>query len=193
MREGPAEPITGLSSRRQRDHAVNGRSERPDWSEAAAPNSLRAVSAVRGTAHVCLKAASRTRPQWTQRLAGVVRKAARMPEIRHVAAPRGEPDLFVAGEFERTAHVWCLSRATEVASVDTVFDFGGRRLALVTGDAPVIVAGAWARHGVCGYSLTGEQLWQNKARSAIQHVTALRLGPRRRRLREGGRPRSSTP
>lgn len=99
-----------------------------------------------------------------------------MPDIRHVAAPRWEPDLFVAGEFERTAHVWSLSRATEVATVDTVFDFGGRRLAIVTGDAPVIVAGAWARHGVCGYSLTGEQIWQNKARSAVQSVTALGSG-----------------
>src|SRR4051812_25475088 len=96
-----------------------------------------------------------------------------MPDIRHVAAPRWEPDLFVAGEFDRTAQVWSVSRATEVAHVDTVFDFGGRRLALVTGEMPVIVAGAWARHGVCGYSLTGEQMWQNKARSAVQTVTAL--------------------
>lgn len=105
-----------------------------------------------------------------------VRKAARMPDIRHVAAPRWESDLFVTGEFERIAHVWSLGRAIEVASVDTVFDFGGRRLALVTGDAPVIVAGAWARHGVCGYSLSGEQVWQNRTRSAVQHVTALGSG-----------------
>jgi hypothetical protein len=99
-----------------------------------------------------------------------------MPDIRHVAAPPWEPDLFVAGEFERTAHVWSLSRATEMAIVDTVFDFGGRRLALITGDTPMIVAGAWARHGVCGYLLTGELAWQNKARSAVQHVTALDAG-----------------
>src|SRR3954447_25163452 len=119
---------------------------------------------------------SRARTPGSCRRDGVVRKAVRMPDIRHVSAPRWEPDLFVAGEFERTAHVWSLSRANEVANVDTVFDFGGRRLALVTGDAPVIVAGAWARHGVCGYSLTGEQMWQNKARSAVQHVTALASG-----------------
>src|SRR3954468_19314572 len=119
---------------------------------------------------------SRARTPVSCRRDGVVRKAVRMPDIRHVSAPRWESDLFVAGEFERTAHVWSLSRANEVANVDTVFDFGGRRLALVTGDAPVIVAGAWARHGVCGYSLTGEQMWQNKARSAVQSVTALASG-----------------
>src|SRR4051794_3081527 len=99
-----------------------------------------------------------------------------MPDIRHMDAPRWEPDLFVAGEFEQTAHVWSLERATEVVKIDTVFDFGGRRLALVTGDTPVVVAGAWARHGVCGYSVTGEQIWQDKTRSAVQHVTALARG-----------------
>jgi hypothetical protein len=99
-----------------------------------------------------------------------------MPGIWHVAAPPWEQDLFVAGAFERTAHVWSLSRAAEVACVGTVFDFGGRRLALVTGDEPVIVAGAWERHGVCGYSLAGQRIWQNKTRSAVQHVAALASG-----------------
>jgi hypothetical protein len=99
-----------------------------------------------------------------------------MPGIWHIASPPWEQDLFVAGAFERTAHVWSLGRAAEVACVDTVFDFGGRRLGLVTGDEPVIVAGAWERHGVCGYSLAGQRLWQNKKRSAVQHVTALASG-----------------
>jgi hypothetical protein len=99
-----------------------------------------------------------------------------MPDIWHVAAPPWEGDLFVAGEFERTAHVWSLGQAAPVADFDTVFDFGGRRLAMLTGDTPVVVAGAWARHGVCCYSLTGERLWQNKARTNVQHVTALASG-----------------
>jgi hypothetical protein len=99
-----------------------------------------------------------------------------MPGIWHVAAPPWEQDLFVAGAFERTAHVWSLGRAAEVACVDTVLDFGGRRLDLVTGGEPVIVAGAWERQGVCGYSLTGERIWQNKKRFAVQHVTALASG-----------------
>lgn len=99
-----------------------------------------------------------------------------MPDIWHLAAPPWEGDLFVAGEFERTAHVWSLGRRTPVAVVDTVFDPGGRRLALVTGDTPVVVAGAWARHGVCGYSLTGEPLWEDRTQSHVQDVTALAHG-----------------
>lgn len=104
-----------------------------------------------------------------------MRDAARMSPIRYVAASPWEEDLFVAGEFERTAHVWSLRRRTEVAAVETILDIYWR-LALVPGDAPVVVAGAWARHGVCGYSLSGERLWQNKARSAVQTVTALPAG-----------------
>lgn len=99
-----------------------------------------------------------------------------MPGIWHVAAPPWEQDLFAAGAFERTAHVWSLGRAAEVACVDTVFDFGGRRLGLVTGVEPVIVAGARERQGVCGYSLAGQRIWQNKTRSASQYVTALASG-----------------
>jgi hypothetical protein len=96
-----------------------------------------------------------------------------MSDIRFVAAPPWESDLFVAGEFRRRAHVWSLQRGTEVAAFDTALDAGGRRLALVTGGEPVVVAGAWERHGVCGYTLTGEQIWQSKTRSAVQEVTAL--------------------
>ncbi len=99
-----------------------------------------------------------------------------MPGIWHVAAPPWEQDLFVAGAFEQTAHVWSLGRAAEVACVDTVFDFGGRRLALVTGDEPVIVAGAREGHRVCGYSLNGARIWQSTTHSAVQHVTALASG-----------------
>src|SRR4051812_40497301 len=70
------------------------------------------------------------------------------------------------------AHVWSLRRGAELATFDTILDIFWR-LALVTGTEPVVVAGAWARHGVCGYSLTGEQIWQNMSRSAVQTVTAL--------------------
>lgn len=98
-----------------------------------------------------------------------------VPDVRLLAAPPWEHELFVAGELERIAHVWSLDRGA-VASLDTVFDFGGRRLALVTDEAPVVVAGAWARHGVCGYSLTGDLLWQDRARSNVQRLTALSSG-----------------
>ena len=99
-----------------------------------------------------------------------------MAGISHVSAPPWERDLFVAGESSGTVHVWSLDRAAEVATVDTVFEFGGRRLDLVTGDEPLIVAGAWARHGVWGYTLAGERVWQDRERSAVRRVTALDAG-----------------
>ncbi|WP_409330594.1 hypothetical protein [Trujillonella humicola] len=99
-----------------------------------------------------------------------------MTDIRLVSASPWEQDLFVVGEFERMAHVLSVSKAAVLASVDTVLDYGGRRLALISAENPVIVAGAWARHGVCGYSLAGVQLWQNESRSGVQQVTALAAG-----------------
>jgi hypothetical protein len=40
----------------------------------------------------------------------------------------------------------------------------------------VVVAGAWERHGVCGYDLTGQQLWQDRSRTNVEAVTALTGG-----------------
>ena len=99
-----------------------------------------------------------------------------MPGYSNVAASPWDEDLVLAGEFERAAHVWSLHQGAEVACIDTVHDFGGRRLALVTGAQPMVIAGAYERQGVCGYSLTGERVWQNRARSAVQHLTGLACG-----------------
>ena len=90
--------------------------------------------------------------------------------------PAWEQDLLVTAQFERVVHVWSLARAARCATFETVFDFGGRRLALVPGQRPVVVAGAWARHGVCGYDLTGERLWQDRSRTNVQIITALAGG-----------------
>jgi hypothetical protein len=46
----------------------------------------------------------------------------------------------------------------------------------VTGDLTMVAAGAWERQGVCGYTLAGERVWQNKTRSGVQSVTALAAG-----------------
>lgn len=82
----------------------------------------------------------------------------------------------VAAQFHGTVDVWSLQRATRPARFDTPYDFGGRRLAVVPGERPVVVVGAWARHGVCGYDVTGERLWHDRSRTNVQIVTALDRG-----------------
>ncbi|WP_328291196.1 hypothetical protein OG218_00245 [Kineococcus sp. NBC_00420] len=44
------------------------------------------------------------------------------------------------------------------------------------GERPVVVAGAWERHGVCGYDLMGKRLWQDRSRTNVQAVTAVADG-----------------
>ncbi|WP_205709608.1 hypothetical protein [Kineococcus siccus] len=39
-----------------------------------------------------------------------------------------------------------------------------------------MVAGAWERHGVCGYDLSGQRLWQDRSRTNVEVVTALAGG-----------------
>ena len=99
-----------------------------------------------------------------------------MIDLREVAAPPWEEDLLVTAEFERVVHVWSRERAARCATFETVHDFGGRRVALVTGERPVVVAGAYTRHGVCGYDLSGKRLWQDRSRTNVQILTALAGG-----------------
>jgi hypothetical protein len=97
-------------------------------------------------------------------------------DLREVATPPWEDDLLVTAEFARVVHVWSLSRAVRCASFETVFNFGGRRLALVPGERPVVVAGAYTHHGVRGHDLSGEELWQDRSRTNVQIITALAGG-----------------
>ncbi len=99
-----------------------------------------------------------------------------MIDLREVAAPPWEEDLLVTAEFERVVHVWSRERAARCATFETVHDFGGRRVAIVPGERPVVVAGAYTRHGVCGYDLSGELLWQDRSRTNVQILTALAGG-----------------
>lgn len=99
-----------------------------------------------------------------------------MNDLREVAAPPWGEDLLVTAEFHGAVSVWSLARRAHCAEFDTVYDFGGQRLALVPGERPVVVVGAWARHGVCGYDVTGERLWQDRSRMNVQIVTALAAG-----------------
>lgn len=79
-------------------------------------------------------------------------------------------DLVVAGEAAQRVEVYSLAGQERVASFDTVLDFGGQRLAVTTGDVPVVVAGSWDRQELCGYSLAGELLWQRTDHAQVQQI-----------------------
>ncbi|MBM7807411.1 hypothetical protein JOD57_003248 [Geodermatophilus bullaregiensis] len=93
--------------------------------------------------------------------------------IRHPAAAPWDDDLVVIGAWERAVEVWSSFRGVRVAAFDTVLDAGGTRLTLASGPVPVVVAGAWARHGVCAYGLDGRRAWQNRSRTNVQQLTVL--------------------
>jgi hypothetical protein len=94
-----------------------------------------------------------------------------------VAAPPWEEDLLVTAQAQGIVHVWSLSSAARWATFETVWGSGGGwRGALVPGDPPLVVAGVWERYGVCGYDLSGEQLWQDRSRTNVQTITALAGG-----------------
>ncbi len=97
-------------------------------------------------------------------------------DLSEVAVPPWGEDLLVAAWFGGVVGVWSVAGRARCAEFNTVYDFGGRRLALVPGERPVVVAGAWARHGVCGYGVTGERLWQDRSRTNVHIVTALAGG-----------------
>lgn len=85
-----------------------------------------------------------------------------------VAAARLE--LLASGDTDPTVEVWEINPPHLRSSIQTVLDSGGDRLALC-GDAltPLVVTGAWARHGICGYDeKSGRRLWQRKDLKRVQ-------------------------
>lgn len=98
-------------------------------------------------------------------------------DLREVAAPPWEEDLLITAQPKGVVDVWLLVRAARCATFETVWGSGGGwRGALVPGECSVVVAGAWERHGVCGYDLTGQRLWQDRSRTNVEAVTALAGG-----------------
>lgn len=97
-------------------------------------------------------------------------------DLRTVAAPPWTDDLVAVAHHGGLVDVWSLARAERLGSLETLWDGGGWRGAVVLGDRPLVVAGAWERHGVCGYDLSGERLWQDRSRTNVHTVTALAGG-----------------
>lgn len=89
--------------------------------------------------------------------------------IRHVATS-WSGSVIAAGEFERTVHVWDLAAARQLATFDTILDFGGTRLA-ITGDGKNCIAAAYHVEGVAAYSTSdGTETWRRKDLKKVQTV-----------------------
>ena len=95
-----------------------------------------------------------------------------MTEIRHIAPQAASDRLFLTAAFEHRVRLWSFADRSLIAELDTVLDFGGQRLALCGTEAPIIVAGAWERHGICGYAPNGTRLWQRKDLRQPQYISA---------------------
>jgi hypothetical protein len=91
--------------------------------------------------------------------------------IRHIAPAATSDRLFLTAVFEHRVRLWSFADRSLTAALDTVLDFGGQRLALCGTETPIIVAGAWERHGICGYAPDGTRLWQRKDLRQPQHVS----------------------
>jgi outer membrane protein assembly factor BamB len=90
-----------------------------------------------------------------------------------VAPALHRDDVVALGEFEETVDVYGLEPPHLLATLSTVLSFGGDRLALCSvRDSLVVVAGAWERHGVCGYDAeSSECLWQRKDLKRVGRVS----------------------
>jgi hypothetical protein len=96
-------------------------------------------------------------------------------EPRHIAVAC-DGDHVALGAFEEAVVVWSLVQHRLLSKMKTVLDFGGQRLAVCLNPDPVVVAGAWERHGICGYSLDGTLLWQRKDLKKVQALVSARRG-----------------
>lgn len=104
-----------------------------------------------------------------------------MSAFRQLAIPISGDDAIATATLEikmdgtpdGSVQVWSIPEQAPRAAFDTILDFGGRRLALCGGsDRQVVVAGAWERHGICGYDArTGERLWQRKDLKKVQSLS----------------------
>ena len=84
-------------------------------------------------------------------------------QIRHVEIDQCKGELISVAAFERTVSTWSLSRKELVGTVDTILDFGGRRLLpAMLGNQPLVCVANWAQ-GVRTYEAnTGQELWSRR-------------------------------
>jgi hypothetical protein len=81
-----------------------------------------------------------------------------------------EGSTIAAGEPEGIVHIWDVGKNKSISTLDTILDFGGRRLA-VTADGRHCVAGAYHVEGIAAYSCAGAALaWRRKDLKKVQRI-----------------------
>lgn len=97
-----------------------------------------------------------------------------MPDLCQIATAHAEEELFATGEYESRVAVWSLRSKERIAEFETVLDYGGRRLAWVPGEEPVVVAGGYASGGVAAYdAVTGRTLWHRPEFRGVQSLIGI--------------------
>ena len=92
-----------------------------------------------------------------------------MDAIRHLATA-SDSDTIACAEFEKTVHLWGLQPLHLKASLATVLQFGGERLAL-SPDGSYCFAAAYHEMGVACYdSNSGNLHWQRKDIKRVQAI-----------------------
>ncbi len=74
--------------------------------------------------------------------------------IRHIAASEST-SIFAVAAFEHDVVVWDYSERRKIASLNTILDFGGRRLGIYNNNnVSLLITGAYNRYGVCAYDIS---------------------------------------
>jgi hypothetical protein len=95
----------------------------------------------------------------------------------HELAATDESSIVAAAFFEKTVQIWSWKTGQQLGEFQTMFDPGGRRLAL-TPDGSACIVGAWGQpgrgaRGLGAYSIPdGKLLWN---RNDIRHIQNVRL------------------
>jgi len=90
----------------------------------------------------------------------------------HYLAVADDPPIIAAAMPEKTVQIWSWKTGQQLGEFKTIFNSGGKRLAL-TSDGSICIAGGWGR-GLAAYSVpNGTLLWHRKD---VHKVQAVRLG-----------------
>jgi WD40 repeat protein len=89
-------------------------------------------------------------------------------EIREIALPRYSDELVVGAYFKRSVSVVALAEMRVVNSLETNYEFGGQRLALI--GSRILVTANYARTVKAWDVHTRKQLWSNSSLRCIQQL-----------------------
>lgn len=93
-----------------------------------------------------------------------------MNSVRYVVPSSTGMHVILAAP-EHDVEIWNVAAVQRIAAFRTIFDIGGRRLAL-SEQAGILVAAAYTRYGIAGYAMTtGELLWQRRDIKSSQIIS----------------------